>query len=349
MDGLQLQRDRGAALRFAEGLSDLVASRADASVLGALGSTVMDVRYESRSEACRFAAEAFIPAAGEPAAHLQLAQLPFSELTLPLEWCRPWIPTNSIVPARVTHPYRVFLDSYLGFIHVYDSRTHTTSVLMRSDPELDGRTLVAPFRTSLHWLAQGTGAAIIHAGAVSVTGSGVLIAGPSGSGKSTASLALARAGHGILGDDSVVVTARGAYALYRRAKVTPSSPVSEAWPSGAVETVPLAQSAKTVVRLDEAGVDFQRHTPIDLVLFPRLARHLAVQGMPANEAIHLLAEDAAREVKESSSRDLRTIARALGTARCARVNVPAGIDAAARHVEVAIERSVGSGPITESA
>ena len=349
MDGLQLQRDREAALRFAEGLTDLVASRVDASVFRALGPTVMEVRYESGSEACQFAAGAFIPADGEPASHLQLAQFPFGELTLPLEWCRPWIPTNSLVPARMTHPFRIFLDTYLGFIHVHDSRTRTTSVLMRSDPELDGRTLVAPFRTSLNWLAQSTGAAIVHAAAVTVNGFGVLIAGPSGSGKSTASLALAYAGHGILGDDSVVVTATGAYALYRRAKVASSSPVSEVWPTGAVETVPLAHAAKTVVRLDSAGVDLRHHTAIDLVLFPRLARRLAVQAMPVNEAIHVLAEDAAREVKESSSRDVRTIAEAVAAARCTRVNVPTGVSSSARHVEEAIERSMGSGPVAESA
>jgi len=349
MDGLQLQRDREAALRFARGVTDLVASRADASELCVLGSTVMDVRYESGSEMCRFAAGSFIPAAGEPGAHLQLAQLPFGELALPLEWCRPWIPTNSIVPARVTHPYRIFLDSYLGFIHVYDSRTRTTSVLMRSDRELDGRTLVAPFRTSLNWLAQGTGAAIVHAAAVTVFGAGVLIAGPSGSGKSTASMALAHAGHGILGDDSVVVMATGAYALYRRAKLASSSPVSDAWPAGASETVPLAHASKTVVRLDKAGVDLRHHTPIDLVLFPRVARRLAVQAMPANEAIRLIAVDAAREVRESSSRDIRTIASSLATARCARVNVPAGVSASAHHVQEAIERSMGNGPVAESA
>lgn len=349
MDGLQLQRDREAALRFAEGVTDLVASRADASVPCSLGSSVMDVRYESGSEMCRFAAGSFIPAAGEPGAHLQLAQLPFGELALPLEWCRPWIPTNSIVPARVTHPYRIFLDSYLGFIHVYDSRTRTTSVLMRSDPELDGRTLVAPFRTSLNWLAQGTGAAIVHAAAVTVSGVGVLIAGPSGSGKSTSSLALAHAGHGIIGDDSVVVMATGAYALYRRAKVASSSPVSDAWPAGAVEIVPRSEVAKTVIRLDAAGVDFRHHTPIDLVLVPRLARRLAVHTMPVREAIRLVAADAAREVKESSSQDLRIIATSLAAATCARVNIPAGVPPLSRHIEEAIERSMGRDLVTESA
>lgn len=341
MDGLQLQRTRESALQFAEGLARLVDSRTDAAIITSFGQTSMQVRYESGSIACQFAAEAFIPGRGSIGARLGIAQVSFGQLRLPIEWCRPWISTNTVVPARITHPYRIFLDGHLGFIHVYDSRTNTVHVAMRSDSEIDGRTLVAPFRTSLHWLAMGTGAAVIHAAALAVSDTGVVIAGPSGSGKSTASLALARAGHGILGDDSVLLTATGAYALYRRAKVAPSSTVKTSWPPDAIEEVPLARAAKKVVRLDAAGVYLLGHTTVDLVLFPRIGRRLAIGHMPIREAVNLVAEDAAREVKESSCLDSLRIAESLRLAKCARVNIPAGIAAAARQFEEAIERSVG--------
>jgi hypothetical protein len=321
MDGLQRQRTRRAAGEFASRLQDFVAGRVDTTESAALGAESMAVSFPSSSQACRYAAGAFLPSSGPARASLALAQAPFAELDLPLEWCRPWIPLNIPVPAELTHPYRIFLDAYLGFIHVHDSRTNSASILMRTDAEIDGRTLVAPFRTTLNWLARSTGATVIHAAAVSVAGAGVLIAGPSGSGKSTAALALACSGNGILGDDSIVLSESGAHALYRRAKIADDGGQGT-WPIEARDPAPGAPAAKTIVALDRAGVDLRPHSSVDVVLLPQMARRLAARRAPLAEVVDVVVRDAQREVKDESPRDRRVVALALRHAAAARVNVP---------------------------
>lgn len=338
MDGLQRHRTRRAALDFAAGLQSFVADQADTTRLIALGAEAMALSFPSSSEACTYAAEALIPTVGQPRASLALAQAPFAELDLPLEWCRPWIPLNTPVPAELTHPYRIFLDAYLGFIHVQDTRTNSASILMRTDDEIDWRTLVAPFRTTLNWLARGTDSTVVHAAAVTVDGAGVLIAGPSGSGKSTAALTLARARYGILGDDSIVLSESGAYALYRRAKVAGGGTAAADWPMEVLDPVPGTPEAKTIVALDRAGVDLRHHADVHLVLLPQIARRLAVRLAPITEVIDVIVRDAQREVKDRSPRDHRVVARALRHARAARVNIPHSVAAAHESYAAAIER-----------
>lgn len=58
------------------------------------------------------------------------------------------------------------------------------------------------------WLTR-PGLQIMHAGAVSYDGAAALIIGPGGVGKSTSTLACALAGAGFLGDDAVLVDAKG--------------------------------------------------------------------------------------------------------------------------------------------
>ena len=83
----------------------------------------------------------------------------------------------------------------------------------------------APFRQILQWSMAGTRFSMLHAGAVSHAGEGVLLVGQSGSGKSTTVAACLQAGLGVCGDDLVMVgrSAQGwsAHALYDAIKLLP--------------------------------------------------------------------------------------------------------------------------------
>lgn len=343
MDGLRRRRTRQSALTFAEGLMAFVEARADAVTTKALGPTGLRLQFQSSSPACAFAADAFLRSDAETSVGLALAQAAFADIDVPLEWSRPWLPSNVPVPAELTHPYRIYLDHFLGFIHVFDSRTRRASILLRPSAELDGRTLVAPFRTSMNWLARSAGAAVIHAAAVSVNGHGVVIAGRSGSGKSTAAVGLAQAGHGILGDDSVVLSPQGVHALYRRAKLVQGGSRAAWWPGDAEVPVPQAPTAKRIIALDRARVDFRRESSVDLVLLPQIARRLAMNAVPRREAIDVIMRDAEREVKDRSPRDHQVVATALQSARTARVNIPSALESVQENYEQAIEGVLAHG------
>ncbi len=56
--------------------------------------------------------------------------------------------------------------------------------------------------------------AVLHAAAISLDGKGLLLIAPSGGGKSTAASLLSAAGHGVIGDDSVIVS-RGTEGTWR--------------------------------------------------------------------------------------------------------------------------------------
>ena len=78
-------------------------------------------------------------------------------------------------------------------------------------------------RTFFHWWLGSCGLAIVHSGAVGVSGQGVLLAGKAGLGKSTCAFACLRAGLDYAGDDYTVVHLSGksvqARALYGSVKL----------------------------------------------------------------------------------------------------------------------------------
>lgn len=80
----------------------------------------------------------------------------------------------------------------------------------------------APFRTILNWMLNDNNHILIHAGAVGLPNSGVLLAGKGGSGKSVSALACLQAGLLFTSDDYCLVTLGEmpkAHCLYNTAKL----------------------------------------------------------------------------------------------------------------------------------
>jgi hypothetical protein len=95
---------------------------------------------------------------------------------------------------------RAWIDAKRGCTTVSIARDHAEREWLLSHPVL-GIALLEGLRR--HGLFS------LHAATVSIRGQGLLVAGVSGSGKSTLAVALARAGCGFLGDDTVFLTAAG--------------------------------------------------------------------------------------------------------------------------------------------
>ena len=79
-----------------------------------------------------------------------------------------------------------------------------------------------PLQTLLNWWAEGHGRYYVHAAAIGTTAGGALLAGRGGSGKSTTTLACARAGLGVAGDDYTLVSVDPVpygYSLYNTVKL----------------------------------------------------------------------------------------------------------------------------------
>ena len=79
-----------------------------------------------------------------------------------------------------------------------------------------------PLQTLLNWWAEGHGRYYVHAAAIGTAAGGALLAGQGGSGKSTTTLACARAGLGVAGDDYTLVSVDPVpygYSLYNTVKL----------------------------------------------------------------------------------------------------------------------------------
>ncbi len=123
----------------------------------------------------------------------------------------PWRPDHRDTIGKV----RGFCDARFTTVHEPDNdqlwmldRQSATAVVWMND--VDAVPLwdqIHPLRTLLHAWARGFGADLVHAGAVGIDGTGVLVVGPGGSGKSTTVLAAMSAGLSAAGDDYVLVGA----------------------------------------------------------------------------------------------------------------------------------------------
>jgi hypothetical protein len=102
--------------------------------------------------------------------------------------------TNDVLYVRCGDAIRAVVDGRRGFATVSVTRDDANRTWLLSHPLLSLALIEGLRRNGLYSL---------HAAAVSVRRAGLLLAGVSGAGKSTLALALARAGLGFLGDDTV--------------------------------------------------------------------------------------------------------------------------------------------------
>ena len=153
------------------------------------------------------------------------------------------------------------------------------------------RPLIVPL---IYWSeAQGVG--MVHAGLVSLFGSGILLPGMSGAGKSTAALGCAVGGHGFLGDDLVGVQClrNGEYLGHSlHASISIAAHHLDRFPVAARYAIPLSSpgSGKLLVAMWEAYPHLlQRSVRIQAVAIPRVSGQRVSRLRPAAKRDALIA------------------------------------------------------------
>jgi hypothetical protein len=185
----------------------------------------------------------------------------------------------------------------------------------------------------------------MHAAAVSVHGKGLLLAGISGAGKSTLALALARAGLGYLGDDTVLLDARSgdvtAFAFPDELDISPRTAAFFPELEHLARTRPQAGHPKHGLFVDELyGVEVVRRCTPKFLVMP------AIADVPASVLRDADAEDVFIDLVgnvllthgPTAQRHLDTIAALLRQVRCYRLQTGGDLEAAAEQLRTLIER-----------
>ncbi len=121
---------------------------------------------------------------------------------------------------------QIFFQPWQTQLFLYSKKKRTGIYWTRKSEDVPWWECTFSFRIIFHLWTQDLPAQLVHAGAMSKDGHGVLITGKSGSGKSTSCLNLLRAGYEYLGDDYVWVELGNpikVFTLYQTAKVEPDN------------------------------------------------------------------------------------------------------------------------------
>jgi hypothetical protein len=138
---------------------------------------------------------------------------------------------------------------------ILDMNTRCALVWLADAGRLPAWESAAPFKQILQWSMVDTHLSMLHAGAVTDSRHGVLLAGPGGSGKSTTVAACLQAGLRVCGDDLLVVSRsrRGwfAHALYDAIKLFPEAAIPA--PSLLAQAPWRACGDKRLIRYSDAA------------------------------------------------------------------------------------------------
>jgi hypothetical protein len=185
-------------------------------------------------------------------------------------------------------------DGTFEAITIFDERSSVARYFLTAPDSMAWYERAAPLRGVLHWGLARPDRLLVHAGAVGIGGTGVLLAGPAGSGKSTTAVASLLAGHDYLGDDYVLVDMAAsrpvAHSLYATAKLTPAATALLPRLPDTYRGRPPHDAKKHVVdisRLRPNGV--RTSTSVAAIVLPRLCPGVATGVRPASATAALLA------------------------------------------------------------
>lgn len=161
----------------------------------------------------------------------------------------------------------VAIDRSWNAIYFLDKTRNIGGVWAPNYSQLSLASFITPLRTLISWCIDSKGLEIIHAAGVEIEGKGLLLTGPSGSGKSTIALYAALQGHGILGDDAVIVNKEQMKALYRNAKIEIKSRQLKI-DGKRVKKLTGSGITKHVLPLENNGFNFLHSAVLHAVILP---------------------------------------------------------------------------------
>jgi len=161
----------------------------------------------------------------------------------------------------------VAIDRSWNAIYFLDKTRNIGGVWAPNYSQLSLASFITPLRTLISWCIDSEGLEVIHAAGVQIEGKGMLLTGPSGSGKSTIALYAALQGHGILGDDAVIVKKEQMKALYRNAKIEINSALLKI-DEKRVKNLAGLGITKHVLPLENNGFNFLHSAVLHAVILP---------------------------------------------------------------------------------
>jgi hypothetical protein len=185
----------------------------------------------------------------------------------------------------------------------------------------------------------------VHAAALSAGGAGLLIAGVSGAGKSTLALALARAGLGFLGDDTIFIAMRDdrvrAFAFPDELDISPRTAAFFPEFDRLARTAPPPGRHKHGVFIDDmCPVRFVEECIPKVIVVPRIAdssTSVLTEVAPEDVFVELI-PNVLLTHPPTAQRHLDAIAALLAQVRCYRLATGRDLDAAAARLRDLVQQ-----------
>ncbi len=213
---------------------------------------------------------------------------------------------------------------------LYDAALREAIVWVPDARSVPSNEVASPLRTLLHWWARDHGLQFAHAGAVGLDGKAVLLAGPSGAGKSTSALACLLAGLDYLGDDYVLVDAKGGttiHSLYSAAKLQPNQVAAFPELTGLLDNPDKLATEKALWFVDRDFPDRTRSSAEAVaVVVPRITggTESSLEPIKRSTALAALAPSTLAQLAGADQWALNALATFLGSVSAFRLS--AGTD-----------------------
>ena len=243
--------------------------------------------------------------------------------------------TDDVLYVTCGDAIRGRVDGRHGAATVSVTREHATRIWLLSHPVLSVALIEGLRRNGLYSL---------HAAAVSVGGAGLLVASVSGAGKSTLALALARAGLGFLGDDTVFLSVDGgrvrAFAFHDELDISPRTAAFFPEFDPLAHTAPPPGRHKHGVFIDDmCRIEFIDHCMPRVIVVPAIANSptsVLTEVRPEDVFVELVANVLLTHPRVAQSH-LDAIAAMLAQVRCYRLATGRDFDAVAVRLRELLE------------
>jgi hypothetical protein len=203
-----------------------------------------------------------------------------------------------------------------GVLDLLDTRTGSALHWIDDAARHPAYDVSSPFRLLLHWWLRRRGVQFLHAGAVAMGETGLLLAGKGGSGKSTAAVACLLAGFDFLGDDYVLARAAPrpeVVNLYRSAKLEFRHLETRfgALASAVSGFTGGPRRGKAIVMLPESLTPrLRERAEVAAIVIPRItdSRIASLQPASAEDALRALIPSTCVQLTAARKEDLDTMA-----------------------------------------
>ena len=200
----------------------------------------------------------------------------------------------------------VVIDRSWNAIYFLDRSQGIGGVWAQDVEKVSLASFITPLRTLLSWCIEDERAELVHAAGVEIENKGILLTGPSGSGKSTLALYAALNGHGILGDDAVIVHAGKMKAIYQNAKVDKYKNLLNVDERRRINLNGVGIS-KDILPLTNNGFNFLSESELKAVVLPSVGQKTQWTKMKKIDAIKEFMPQTTKELLGGTNQNVKNL------------------------------------------